>query len=178
MSVTVEDFLEHHGVKGQHWGIRNLKQDVHNLKTKINKNKKLKVGLEIGGGVAATAAIATGAIIADRLIRKHSAMKATDLTKLWSKGHVRVPNFSPTVMKTPMSALPKSAGKGSFISTLTGAKKVENRLNKTLKPGSSVTTADVNRAVSNIGKATYQTAKTTKRKDLLKALGSVRIGVG
>lgn len=179
MPVTVEDFLEHHGVKGQHWGIRNVKQDVKNLKAKIDKNKKLKTGLKIVGGVAAVATIATGAIVADRLLRQHRLMKATDLRTLWNKGHVPVPNFPPTVMKTPMSALPKPAGKGSFLSTLTGAKKVEARLDKTLKPGSTVTTADVNRAVANIAKATVITAKTAKREALIKEiLGNVHVGVG
>jgi hypothetical protein len=178
MSVTVEDFLEHHGVKGQHWGIRN---HVRDLRDKIHKNKKLKVGLEIGAGVAVTATIAAGAIFADRAIRKHALMKATDLRTLWNKGTYPVPNFPPTVMKTPISNLPKltrpTSGSRTKVS-YKGLKAIETRFNKTLKPGSTVTTKDVNSAVANIGKATYQTAKTTKRKDLLKALGSVRISVG
>ena len=178
MSVTVEDFLEHHGVKGQKWGIRNLKQDYQNLKTKVNKNKKLKTGLKIGGGIAAVAAVATGAIVADRLLRKHKLMKMTDLRTAWNRGTYPVPNFPPTVLKTPMSALSQGSSpktKTSFFKTLQGARTVEQRLNKTLKPGSTVTTSDVNRAVANIGKTTYQTAKTLKGKDLLKVLGTVRI---
>jgi len=178
MSVTVEDFLEHHGVKGQKWGIRNVQQELHDLKTKIDKNKKLKTGLKIGGGIAAVAAVAAGAIVADRLLRQHRLMKMTDLRTAWNRGTYPVPNFPPTILKTPVSALPKISApktKSGFLSTIMGAKKVEQRLDQTLKPGAKVTTADVNRAVANIGKTTYQTAKTTKAKDLFKVLSTVRI---
>lgn len=48
----VDDFLEHHGVKGQKWGIR---------------NPKTKKGLQIGGIVGGAAAIAAiSAFIATR----------------------------------------------------------------------------------------------------------------
>lgn len=60
MTITVEDFLEHHGVKGQQWGVR--KQKIHDF------GKKHEKGLKIVGGIAGAAVVVAGGVVAARHI--------------------------------------------------------------------------------------------------------------
>lgn len=64
---AIDDFFEHHGVKGQKWGVRKAK-----IKQFASEHKK---GLKVAGGVAATVALTAGAIYARRLISANSSKK-------------------------------------------------------------------------------------------------------
>ena len=53
MIVEENDYLEHHGVKGMHWGVRNDGKKARNGTTKLSKRGKLAV---VGGYYAGNAA--------------------------------------------------------------------------------------------------------------------------
>lgn len=54
----IYDHLEHHGVKGMHWGIRNEKKTPRTDAQKKSRNKKIKWGAYYAGvGALATVAI-------------------------------------------------------------------------------------------------------------------------
>lgn len=83
MTENLDAFLEHHGIKGMRWGVRNDDGS-------INKKKAAAVVL---GSAAAVGAIAVGAIF----LKKHLDVKAKDipdasnLTKLWIDSQVKEP---------------------------------------------------------------------------------------
>lgn len=69
----VQSFLEHHGVKGQKWGVRNK---FNKTKSFIKKHKK---GIAIGtGGLAVIA----GTIYAKKYLNSRGAIKIKDVPKL------------------------------------------------------------------------------------------------
>jgi len=67
MSIELDDFLEHHGVKGQKWGIRN--QYGEPLLSKRRKAFIKGVGTGIGVGIAAS-----GAVYANHYLKKHGGV--------------------------------------------------------------------------------------------------------
>lgn len=88
----VEDFLSHHGVKGQRWGIRNE-----------NKRNKQKNAAIILGSAAAVTAITVGAIFA----KKHFGVSATNLPK----ASPVVKNFAESMANEPVDILHASRGR-------------------------------------------------------------------
>ena len=68
--TDVIDFLDHHGVKGQKWGVRKKSS-----KKEDGWSKQKKIGVVLGG-VAAVAAIAVGAAYA----KKHMGVSTDDIS--------------------------------------------------------------------------------------------------
>jgi len=65
MAMTeVDDFLEHHGVKGQKWGIRNK----YGQPLITNRRKAVAKGVAVGVGIGAAA---TGAVYANHILKKN-----------------------------------------------------------------------------------------------------------
>jgi hypothetical protein len=70
---NVEKFLEHHGVKGMKWGVRNQRSNISTRKKERRKaatdsTKRIAIGTAIGVGTLAT--IAAGAAFAKFLMNK------------------------------------------------------------------------------------------------------------
>lgn len=79
----IYDFLEHHGVAGMKWGVRNARSSSSPKKPKTPEQKKatrdkILKGIEIAGVVAA------GAIIANYMVKKHSATKMKQVKSMQS----------------------------------------------------------------------------------------------
>lgn len=76
----IEDFLEHHGVKGQKWGIRNTARSV-SRKTKkaaafVSRHRQ-------GIGTVAAGAAFVGLVLADKNLRAPQHTKAISNGKIW-----------------------------------------------------------------------------------------------
>lgn len=56
-----EDYLEHHGVKGQKWGVRHNPQRVGRKPARKGLSKGAKIAIGVGAGVIGTAALGYGA---------------------------------------------------------------------------------------------------------------------
>lgn len=78
---TVDDVLEHFGVRGMRWGVRkNI--SVGNSETS-NRNKNLKRAAVIGGvAVVATA----GAVFASKMLQTPQAKSGVDMARLANSG--------------------------------------------------------------------------------------------
>lgn len=63
---SIDDFLEHFGVRGQKWGVRKTTTSSGNSS---QNREKFKKAAKIAGGVAGVAAVAAGAIYANKLLR-------------------------------------------------------------------------------------------------------------
>lgn len=109
MIVSEEDYFEHHGVKGQRWGVR--RQKIHDFGARHKK------GLKIAGGVAAVATVAAGAFFIKKQMGK--------------KGHI--PASKMVVNTTSREVVTKEAAtamKGhSFIDTVVKAVEAKNSNN-------------------------------------------------
>lgn len=68
--ATIDDFFEHHGVKGQKWGVR--KQKIRAFGQRHEK------GLKIAGG---SAAIAAGAVAAGLVLRRNRNLKIAQMAR-------------------------------------------------------------------------------------------------
>lgn len=72
--ISVEDFLSHHGVKGQKWGHRKSKYFAPTTKEerqRIRKSKSAAEGRVILGKVATSVAISVGShVVAYKILRK------------------------------------------------------------------------------------------------------------
>ena len=112
--MEIDEFLEHHGVKGQQWGVRTQqhqikksaklsdKRDVNkanaaDLTVKINKldRKSAKVHpnvakAKVAGVIAGTIAIGAGAIYAKKMLGSHGA-KPVSVAKDWT--HAKGPGW-------------------------------------------------------------------------------------
>lgn len=62
----VDEFLEHHGVKGQKWGVRNQRSTSTSSNSKSNKKRNLI----IAGGIVAVGGLAAAAILKRRGAQK------------------------------------------------------------------------------------------------------------
>lgn len=60
--IDVAEFLEHHGVKGQRWGIRNKRSIENSPRQKRASATRKRAGKKIALGVAGAALAAAGAI--------------------------------------------------------------------------------------------------------------------
>lgn len=66
---TVDEFLEHYGVKGQKWGVRQ------------KKSSKSKTGLKIAVGVAGVAVIAAGAVFTATMLKSMGKVPIQSIRK-------------------------------------------------------------------------------------------------
>jgi hypothetical protein len=94
----VEEFLEHHGIKGQKWGIRNKKKSSEE-KHPWSKKKKTTVIL---GSAVAVAAITAGAIYA----KKHYGVPVSGLPK-----SLEGAKFTEAMVKEPTDIIHATRGK-------------------------------------------------------------------
>ncbi len=85
----VDAFLEHYGVKGMQWGVRNerSKEQIQRRDRRIKTVKKV-------AAVAGVAAIATGGIYANKLLKKHGADKRSRLEKVEHLRRLRDTGFA------------------------------------------------------------------------------------
>lgn len=83
VNVTQEDldeYLEHHGVKGMRWGHRKPQDASAETKT---TGQKVKQGLKVGGAVAAATVATSMAITAAQGLKKaHDLMKQYGATSI------------------------------------------------------------------------------------------------
>lgn len=97
---TIDDFLEHHGIKGQKWGIRNKKNPSDEKKPWSNKKR----ATVILGSAAAVAAITVGAVY----VKKHFGVSVKDLPK-----SPKAAKFVEELVKEPTDVIHATRGKHS-----------------------------------------------------------------
>lgn len=76
-----DEFLDHHGIKGMHWGVRNEKKTPRTDAQKKSRNKKIKWGVYYAG----VGALATVAILQSRGKLSMSSVKVSNTTRDASK---------------------------------------------------------------------------------------------
>lgn len=62
MTMTVDEFLEHHGIKGMHWGVRQDRSSGNAGEKSPSDHAKLKKTAKIAGGVLVAAAVVAGSV--------------------------------------------------------------------------------------------------------------------
>jgi hypothetical protein len=101
--IDVDDYiLEHYGVKGMKWGVRNKKK-VSNKNNKGTNKNSVKNASIVLGSIAAAAAIGIGAAYA----KKHYDVKMSDVPK--SKPLVE--NFASAMANEPVDIMYSSRGR-------------------------------------------------------------------
>lgn len=65
---SIDEFLEHFGVRGQKWGVRKKNINSNNSETVSSGSSKKKKALKIAGGIAGVAAVAAGTIYVKKLL--------------------------------------------------------------------------------------------------------------
>lgn len=86
--VTI--FLEHYGVKGMHWGVRNDPKPMNQKPSGFTRNEKIMLG----------GSVVLGTIVATQLLTKHRGLKVASLhttstkTRALMKEHVRLSDLS------------------------------------------------------------------------------------
>jgi hypothetical protein len=78
MSTDVYEFLEHHGIKGMHWGIRKEKSSSNQTSENknANRNKRIKQ-IAIGAGILAAIG---GGIYAAHVLQTHGGVSVKDIS--------------------------------------------------------------------------------------------------
>lgn len=89
--LLVGEFLAHYGVKGQKWGVRRARESSGSgegsSRGKIITKKRAIVGgaaaasVVLGPGLLPTAAIAGGAVLVTKLMKKHGTTPMAELHK-------------------------------------------------------------------------------------------------
>lgn len=95
-NVEIKDFLNHHGVKGMKWGVRNSNKDTN------KQSHKVRNAAIVLGSVAAVAAIAAGGIYA----HKHMGTSIKDIPK----SSDITTNFAKSLAREPVGMIHSSRG--------------------------------------------------------------------
>jgi hypothetical protein len=120
MADTVEEFLEHFGVKGMKWGVRKDRSGASGQSSSNpgSDHAKLKKAAKIGGGVLAAAAVTAGAIY----LAKHPELLQSAAKSLSgsspsgnAKDKARAENFVHAMSKEPTSLIHTSNDKGFLL---------------------------------------------------------------
>lgn len=75
----VDDFLEHHGVKGQKWGIRNKRNKALTNAEKAARVRKVHRGVKIAAGAAFVGALLYGHHVETHNEKTRAALKLSEL---------------------------------------------------------------------------------------------------
>lgn len=99
-----QEFLEHHGIKGQRWGIRRYQNKDGTLTSQGERrySDKKETGKKVAVGIAVGAAAAAGAVLTAYLIKKHGTKKVTDLANKVDDGKKAVEK----ILETPVASTP------------------------------------------------------------------------
>lgn len=105
--LTVEEFLEHHGVKGMHWGVRRARSSSAGNSGVPDHSKRNKA-LKVGGTVLAVAVVAAGTAY----LVKHPELLSKTAQSLSNKNTVEAgKKFAESVTREPTDVIHASRGK-------------------------------------------------------------------
>lgn len=116
MSMTTDEFLEHHGIKGMKWGVRKERSGSSGQYSTNpgSDHAKLKKAAKIGGGVLAAAAVTAGAIY----LAKHPELlesAAKSLSGSSGGERAKAEHFIHEMSKEPTGLIHTSNDKGFLL---------------------------------------------------------------
>jgi len=100
IDIRVKDVLEHFGVKGMRWGVRNEDPTGESLKEPTNRAKHIKTAAIVLGSAAAIGVIAVGALYAKKKF-------GTPIPSVAAKGEV----FAKVFAKEPVGVVHATRGR-------------------------------------------------------------------
>lgn len=100
--MNTDEFLEHHGIKGMHWGVRQNRSSGNSGEKSPSDHAKLKKTAKIAGGVLVAAAVVAGSVY----LAKHPELLQKAINPKTKSGNAKKgKEFVDSLIKEPTSPI-------------------------------------------------------------------------